>query len=461
MIAYGQDYPDPFAGDDLLGGLRNGAWLDKQDFPPLRYAVPGVIPEGSTLLVGAPKIGKSWLVLSCALAKAAGGIALNAIRVDAAPVLYLALEDGDRRMQARCRILLDGGPIPEAFEYLTRVESGRVIETIAAWLARHPGATPLVILDTLGKVMPPAMAGESAYQRDYRVASTLKQLADSEPGSSLLTNHHDRKAAAEDFIDSVSGTHGLAGAADTTIVLLRGRNETGGLIKVTGRDVPEGEYAVAFDKGSAWRLDGATLSDAARVGAARRAAVGLGDRAADIIAFMAERADKSATPNEIALVLGIDPRAAGVYLSRLTESGRIERVSRGHYCLYTPVESVESVETNKPIQQFNTFNTPIGGHTMTTTTTPTDIEDAAIKLLRTFEDVINTAHDDAIEYTFDEAPGDEPYEQTAQRAEQAADAAVYIAQTILGPIREAVTDLLHDAYSQNQLPTRIWAELHR
>ena len=45
----------------LRSGLRNGSWLDRQDFPPLRYAVPGVIPEGSTLLVGAPKIGKSAL----------------------------------------------------------------------------------------------------------------------------------------------------------------------------------------------------------------------------------------------------------------------------------------------------------------------------------------------------------------------------------------------------------------
>jgi AAA domain len=148
VTTYGRDYPDPFAADDLLAGLRNGAWLDRQDFPPLRYAVPGLIPEGSTVLVGAPKAGKSWLVLACGLAKASGGVALNSIRVDASPVLYLALEDGDRRMQSRCRTLLEGEPIPAAFDYLTRVESGRVIDTIAAWLARHSGAAPFVILDT-------------------------------------------------------------------------------------------------------------------------------------------------------------------------------------------------------------------------------------------------------------------------------------------------------------------------
>jgi RecA-family ATPase len=107
--------------DPLLAGLRDGAWLDRQEFPPLAYALPGVIPEGSVLLVGPPKIGKSWFVLTVALAAATGGRALS-IAIPRRPVLYLALEDGDRRIQDRCRKLLRGDPIPREFEYLTRFE---------------------------------------------------------------------------------------------------------------------------------------------------------------------------------------------------------------------------------------------------------------------------------------------------------------------------------------------------
>ena len=362
-IAYGQDFPDPFAGDDLLAGVRNGAWLDGQDFPPLRYAIPGVIPEGLTLNVGAPKIGKSWLVLTFALAKASGGIALNSIRVEPSPVLYLALEDGDRRMQSRCRILLEGEPIPAALDYLTRVDAGRVIETIAAWLARHPGEAPFVILDTLGKVMPPAVTGESAYQRDYRIASALKQLADAEPGSSVLINHHDRKASADDFIDSVSGTHGLAGAADTTIVLVRGRNDSAGLIKITGRDVPEGEYAVRFERGSTWQLDGHDLDDAARTARTRAATARLGDRAADIIAFVAEHPEGVKAP-DVEAELGIND--ARRYLARLADADRIVRLTRGLYgptptrVPSVPLSQQETAET-LDLGQRDAWDTPLAG----------------------------------------------------------------------------------------------------
>jgi AAA domain len=66
-------FPFPADADRLLATLRDGAWLDAQVFPPLSYAVPGLIPEGSVLLVGAPKIGKSWLVLAVGLAASDGG----------------------------------------------------------------------------------------------------------------------------------------------------------------------------------------------------------------------------------------------------------------------------------------------------------------------------------------------------------------------------------------------------
>ncbi|RCL89398.1 MAG: hypothetical protein DBW62_04500, partial [Microbacterium sp.] len=84
-------------GDPVTPSTFTATWLMAQTFPPVRYVVPGIIPEGATLLVAAPKIGKSWLMLDTAVAAARGGRALGTVALGRPrPVLYLALEDGPR-----------------------------------------------------------------------------------------------------------------------------------------------------------------------------------------------------------------------------------------------------------------------------------------------------------------------------------------------------------------------------
>ena len=311
----------------LLAGLRNGAWLDSAEFPPLAWVVPQLLPEGMTLLVGGPKIGKSWLALDVALAVASGGRALGRISVgEPRPVLLLALEDGHRRLQSRARHLLFGQPIPETLHYLTKIEPNMVIPTITAWLDTLPlDARPLVILDTVGKVLPPTAPGESSYMRDYRVSGRLQALSGDRPGMALLALHHDRKAASDDFVDAVSGTHGLAGAADTILVIARRRNEPQGLLKITGRDVEEREVAVRHDQGR-WELDGATLDAAAVEAETRRATANLSDRSADVLRFVQANVDGVRAKEVAEHVDGItSAKDAGTYLGRLFKRGQVTR----------------------------------------------------------------------------------------------------------------------------------------
>ena len=176
------------------------------------------------------------------------------------------------------------------------------------------------------------MPGEAPYSRDYRIMSALKATADNHPGSSLLLNHHDRKAAAADFVDSVSGTNGIAGAADTVLVLTRDRNQPTGLLQVTGRDVSEGAYAVDFASGR-WALEGGSLETAAKAAVTRRAEIGLGDRSREIVEHIAAR-DEPVTPADLAADLDIDNDNAGKYLRRLAQTGRVTKVRRG---LYGPI----------------------------------------------------------------------------------------------------------------------------
>jgi AAA domain len=322
---------------DLLAEMFNGAWLDTQQFPPLEYAVPGIIPEGFGLLVAPPKAGKSWLMCCIALACALGGLALGRIHVDRRPVLYLALEDGQRRLQSRCRHIMSSQPLPAGIHYITKARPAEIIPIICEFLQRHSGEKPLIILDTLGKARPPRPAGADLYAWDYAIGGQLKDTIDTAPGATLLVVHHTRKAESSDFVDAVSGSQGVAGSADFILVLARKRHENEAVLSVTGRDVPEAEYALTVD-GGVWQLDGSTLADAAKTAEQRRDQQHLGDRTLEVLAFVNER-DVYTKAADLE-VCGIATEQARVYLNRLANSGRINKVGRGMYKSVTSVTSV-------------------------------------------------------------------------------------------------------------------------
>lgn len=132
--------------DDVLASMVNGSWLDAQSFPPLQWAVPGIISEGFGLLVAPPKAGKSWLAAGLGLAVASGGTALGSLKVEQRPVLYLALEDGHRRLQERFRKIMFNQPIPKAMNVIVRAQSHEALAMITEFLARQDSPS-LVVLD--------------------------------------------------------------------------------------------------------------------------------------------------------------------------------------------------------------------------------------------------------------------------------------------------------------------------
>ena len=73
----------------------------------------------------------------------------------------------------------------------------------------------MVVIDTLGKVRGTKRKDEEQYQFDYRMIGALQELATTYRVA-IVVVHHVRKADAEDVLDTVSGTTGIAGAADTS-----------------------------------------------------------------------------------------------------------------------------------------------------------------------------------------------------------------------------------------------------
>jgi hypothetical protein len=247
-------------------------------------------------------------------------------------VLYLALEDGKRRLQKRSRLILAGQPIPEKIDFITDASPNEAMLAAEEFMMRHRDEKPVVIIDTLGKIKRQKRPGEEAYLVDYEIGTKLKKLAAIAPGSTVLVVHHTRKAEADDFIDSVSGTHGLAGSVDFVLVLKRKRLSNDAILSVTGRDIPEAEYALHAEDGMLWRLDGDDLSTASDTVEKRRAAEKVGDRMMEV--YLEVRAAKGTPVSavEIAGLLGdMDNDTAGQYLRRLAANGYISKAKRGLY----------------------------------------------------------------------------------------------------------------------------------
>lgn len=326
-----------------LETMRSANWIMAQRFPPIEYVVPGLIPEGLAFLVAAPKIGKSWMALGLGIACATGGFAFGHLRVDQRPVLYLALEDGNRRLQSRMKSLGEMSA-SKSLHFITDVQPPQLLITVRAFMELYSESRPLVIIDTLGKVMPPARQQVTQYAHDYAVASEIKSVADEHPGSSIVVIHHTRKAESTDFLESVSGTNGLTGAADTIMVLRRDRVESGAVLHVTSRDAREGTYSLTLDDRGRWELNGATLEEAAAAARDTEAAKGVGDRMSELISEV-NRHPQGIRAKELAILMHEEDDTVGRYLRRAAESGRIESVKRG---LYGPVRSVRLSETPFP-----------------------------------------------------------------------------------------------------------------
>jgi hypothetical protein len=235
--------------------VLTAAELQRKQFPPISYVIPGLIPEGLSILAGRPKVGKSWLALDVGIAVAADRLCLGEHKPSSGDVLYCALEDNPRRLQRRIDKILSPFTTqwPQRLTLATawrRLDKGGV-EDIKQWA--DSVATPrLVILDTLAGVRP--IRTRDGYTEDYESLAALHRMA-SERGLAVLVLHHTRKMEAEDPIDTISGTLGLAGCADTALVI--GRTAQGTTLYVRGRDVEEAEHAVTFDKHSCrWTILG-------------------------------------------------------------------------------------------------------------------------------------------------------------------------------------------------------------
>ena len=230
-----------------------GTELERMSFPEPKWAIPEMLPEGLTIFAGRPKKGKSWLALNIALSIASGGVALGYKAVEKGCTLYIALEDSQRRVQDRIKTLLgEGESFPINLHILTELDNNIWMSQVEEYLSINTNCR-LVIIDTLARIRKTDKKKNSdSYQEDYEFAGALQKLA-TKNGIALVLIHHTRKPGKngdEYALDSVSGTSGLTGAADSIWVLKNSPLGKGNaVLSINGRDIQEQEYAAKIDNG--------------------------------------------------------------------------------------------------------------------------------------------------------------------------------------------------------------------
>ena len=198
--------------------------------------IDGLLYAGVYLFVGAPKVGKSFLMAQLAY-HVSTGKSMWEYNVHKYDVAYFALEDDFARIQKRLYRMF-GSERNDNLLFATKVDSinGVLEQQLNSFQQTHPNVK-LIIIDTLQKIR--ESSSDYNYGNDYQVISKLKEFADSR-GLCLLLVHHTRKQKSEDNFDMISGTNGLLGAADGAFILYKDkRTSNTATLEISGRDQQE------------------------------------------------------------------------------------------------------------------------------------------------------------------------------------------------------------------------------
>jgi hypothetical protein len=252
---------------------------------------------------------------------ATGGKALGRYDVLQGEVLYLALEDGERRAQQRLKeqmALANMDAPPERLE-LVLWDAPRMGEgfeaALGTWLDEHSAAR-LVVVDILEKIRARRTRASSVYADDYEAVAPLQRIAQ-ERGVAVLIVHHSNKNKPEDFRDTANGSMGLIGACDTFWSLHRVAGAPDAALRIIGRDVEAQDLALRFEAGF-WTVLGEV--EAVTMHATYQAIL-------DTLAAEGQ----PLTPKTLAARLHINHNTMKSYLTRLDQKGLVMNLGTGHY----------------------------------------------------------------------------------------------------------------------------------
>lgn len=208
--------------------------------------IEDMVPKGLTVLAGSPKSCKSWMALDMALAVTAGRLFLGKATREC-DVLYLALEDTDKRLHDRLTTLEESNRRLHLATKCSKLDEG-FIKQISEYLDDNH-EVQLIIVDTLQKIRgsDAVSSNSNMYGREYDELSKLKEFADRR-GIAILVIHHLRKLQdRNDPLNDILGSTAMSGVADSILILKKERTRINGELLSVGRDSPQWKMKMNFE----------------------------------------------------------------------------------------------------------------------------------------------------------------------------------------------------------------------
>ncbi len=218
--------------------IYSGCDLAKMEFPPVKWIIEDLLPQGCYVFAGRPKLGKSWLVLQLAEAVASGSKFLNK-NVTKGTSIILGLEDNLRRFKGRLKALdIDLAKLAnlKIGTDLKRTENGGREQLEALLQQLEPR---LVIIDTLARIRT-AQTNKGGYSEDYNAIAPFQDLANKYECCILVVTHTRKSdAPSEDPLETITGTLGISGAAGGVLILEGNRSSSLFNLSLIGRDIAD------------------------------------------------------------------------------------------------------------------------------------------------------------------------------------------------------------------------------
>lgn len=222
-------------------------------YPDVKNLIEGIMPPGAFFIYGKPKIGKSWLALQIALAVSTGGKVFDR-PARKGKVLYLALEDGERRLKRRMTLQdwenQSGGAavdymLPKQFRseigYINNPAGGK---RLLAHIER--GNYLLTVIDTFSRAI---NLNQLKSELMTDAIAPFQEFCQAQERNFIFLDHEPKRN--EEDTTAVTGLYGgiaKSGMADGLWRLYKERGK-GAKIDIEGRDLEEiYSLKLRFDK---------------------------------------------------------------------------------------------------------------------------------------------------------------------------------------------------------------------